>query len=190
MTTLRPVANQRRKSRGGRKPFPWPVQIARAKIQQLVSENNYEAAHALATEYGWTDLVQKPEERHEPVNPAGTEHRDGGSKPDEPETVVTRVVVGRPVADPLSGPSTDRKRRSQETPRPRTPRLGSNRRPSRRTRPLGRRRTRFVPPPLPWRYRGARTTTTPAPGAEAAVGELCSCGIWVAAGSESLHECP
>jgi hypothetical protein len=190
MTTLRPVANQRRKSRGGRKPFPWPVQIARAKIQRLVSENNYEAAHALATEYGWTDLVQKPEERHEPVNPAGTEHRDGGSKPDEPETVVTRVVVGRPVADPLSGPSTDRKRRSQETPRPRTPRLGSSRRQSRRTRPSGRKRTRLGLPPVPWRFRGPATTQMHAPGAETAVGERCSCGIWVAAGSESLHECP
>jgi hypothetical protein len=190
MTTLRPVANQRRKSRGGRKPFPWPVQIARAKIQQLVSENNYEAAHALATEYGWTDLVQKPEERHEPVNPAGTEHRDGGSKPDEPETVVTRVVVGRPVADPLSGASTDRKRRSQETPRPGTPRLGSSRRQSRKSRPSGRKRTRLGLPPVPWRYRGPATTQMHAPGAETAVGERCSCEIWVAAGSESLHECP
>ncbi len=190
MTTLRPVANQRRKSRGVRKPFPWPVQIARAEIQRLVSKNNYEAAHALATEYGWTDLVQKPEERHEPVNPAGTEHRDGGSKPDEPETVVTRVVVGRPVADPLSGASTDRKRRSQETPRPGMPRLGSSRRQSRKSRPSGRKRTRLVPLPVHWRYRGPATTQMHAPGTETAVGERCSCEIWVAAGSESLHECP
>ena len=184
------MASRGRKRRGGRKPIPRRVQIARAKIQRLVSENNYEAAHALATEYGWTDLVQKPEERHEPVNPAGTEHRDGGPKPDEPETLVTRVVVGRPVADPLSGPSTDRKRRSQETPRPRTPRLGSSRRQSRKSRPSGRKRTRLGLPPVPWRFRGPATTQMHAPCAETAVGERCSCGIWVAAGSESLHECP
>ena len=161
-----------------------------AKIQRLVSENNSEAAHALAVKYGWNDLVRKPEERHEPVDPAGTEHRDDDPDPDKPETVVTRVVVGRPVADPLSGPSTDQKRRSPKTLRPAKPRLGSSRRPSRSSRPVKRGRTRLVES-VPWKFRGARTTTRAAPGAEAAVGERCSdCGIWVPAGSESLHECP
>ena len=181
MTTLRPMSGRRQKRRGSQKSIPWQIQNARGRVQRLVSQGKFDAAHALAVEHGWPNLVVKPENQPNPINPP--QARIQNSDPKSEKSAAANIQSSGEHRDK---PSAIHQRWVPGAPRPAESRASLNRqKPKRR-----RQRPRFVPPPLQNRFRAIRATTRTSPNDEDAVGEFCDCGIWVAAGSEALHECP